>query len=119
MKYWRRHKHELEGVSPVVPRPEKKKKYDFKDDLLLAKYFVQKPVGTSDSIFQAFARDVRSINHSKDLLTHSSSIRTIPGKAGKNIIEFTKQRSIISSNKLRLANCRYPTKFLDVAYTHP
>lgn len=58
MKYWRRHKHELEGAAPVVPRPEKKRKYDFKDDLILAKYFAQKPVGTSDSIFQAFAREV-------------------------------------------------------------
>jgi hypothetical protein len=48
----------LEGAAPAIPRPEKKRKYDLKDDLLLAKYFAQ-PVGTSDAIFQAFARDVR------------------------------------------------------------
>ena len=68
MKYWRRHKHELEGKQPAVPRPDKKRKYDFNDDLLLAKYFASKPAGTSDFIFQAFAREVRLSNDMKPAL---------------------------------------------------
>ncbi|KZS98421.1 hypothetical protein SISNIDRAFT_448644 [Sistotremastrum niveocremeum HHB9708] len=56
MKYWRRHKHELEGEGSMPPPPEKKKKYDANDDLILARFFLTKHKGTSDAIFQDFAR---------------------------------------------------------------
>ncbi|CAK5281517.1 unnamed protein product [Mycena citricolor] len=58
MKFWRRHKHELEQGStdsPLPHPPEKKMRYSRNDDVLLAKYFVNKVEGTSDKIFQAFA----------------------------------------------------------------
>ncbi|KAJ3533852.1 hypothetical protein NMY22_g7167 [Coprinellus aureogranulatus] len=59
MKFWRRHKHELvgadeEGAPP--PPPEKKVRYSKQDDILLAKFFNEKPEGTSDQMFQNFAR---------------------------------------------------------------
>ncbi|KAF8552508.1 hypothetical protein OG21DRAFT_113098 [Imleria badia] len=59
MKFWRRHKHELnrtEGDDPLPQPPEKKMRYSRSDDILLAKYFFTKPEGTSDKIFQAFGR---------------------------------------------------------------
>ncbi|KAJ7072356.1 hypothetical protein C8F01DRAFT_1103674 [Mycena amicta] len=59
MKFWRRHKHELErgpADAPVPPPPEKKMRYSRSDDIILAKYFMNKVDGTSDKIFQAFAR---------------------------------------------------------------
>ncbi|KAJ7346578.1 hypothetical protein DFH08DRAFT_868642 [Mycena albidolilacea] len=59
MKYWRRHKHELERSetdAPLPPAPDKKMRYSRGDDLLLAKHFVNKIEGKSDQIFQAFAR---------------------------------------------------------------
>ncbi|KAG9120573.1 hypothetical protein FRC07_003878, partial [Ceratobasidium sp. 392] len=79
MKYWRRHKHELEAETanppsssnqphhPNHPHPEthqplpegppqKRKRYDHEDDMLLAHYFATNPQGTSDAIFQRFAR---------------------------------------------------------------
>ncbi|KAF9244866.1 hypothetical protein BU15DRAFT_71233 [Melanogaster broomeanus] len=59
MKFWRRHKHELnrtEGDDPLPQPPEKKMRYSRSDDILLAKYFLTKPEGTSDKIFQAFGR---------------------------------------------------------------
>ena len=59
MKYWRRHKHEFtreETDEPIPERPEKKMRYSKEDDVLLAKYFVGKPEGTSDKVFQAFGR---------------------------------------------------------------
>ncbi|KXN90810.1 hypothetical protein AN958_03464 [Leucoagaricus sp. SymC.cos] len=59
MKYWRRHKHEFnrtEADAPLPPAPEKKMRYSKQDDILLAKYFYERPAGTSDSIFQAFGR---------------------------------------------------------------
>ncbi|KAF9227456.1 hypothetical protein BS17DRAFT_465975 [Gyrodon lividus] len=59
MKFWRRHKHELnrtEGDDPLPHPPEKKMRYSRSDDILLAKYFSTKPEGTSDKIFQAFGR---------------------------------------------------------------
>lgn len=62
MKYWRRHKHELEPDEhggPPAPLPEKKLRYSTKDDVLLAQYFATGPTGTSDQIFQAFAKLVR------------------------------------------------------------
>lgn len=61
MKFYRRHKHELnhsEGDDPLPVPPEKKMRYSRADDVLLAKYFVNKPEGTSDKIFQSFAREV-------------------------------------------------------------
>jgi hypothetical protein len=62
MKFWRRHKHELnrsEGDEPLPVPPDKKMRYSKEDDVLLAKYFFTKPDGTSDKIFQAFGRLVR------------------------------------------------------------
>ncbi|KAF5393195.1 hypothetical protein D9757_000539 [Collybiopsis confluens] len=59
MKFWRRHKHELErndGDEPLPQPPDKKMRYSRGDDVLLAKFFCNKPDGTSDKIFQAFAR---------------------------------------------------------------
>ena len=61
MKFWRRHKHELDwedGDEPLPPPPDKKLRYSKEDDILLAKHFVNKPDGTSDKIFQAFGRIV-------------------------------------------------------------
>ncbi|KDR75012.1 hypothetical protein GALMADRAFT_69767 [Galerina marginata CBS 339.88] len=59
MKFWRRHKHELsraDGDEPLPAPPDKKMRYSKGDDILLAKYFYNKPDGTSDKIFQAFGR---------------------------------------------------------------
>ncbi|EJD03052.1 uncharacterized protein FOMMEDRAFT_140811 [Fomitiporia mediterranea MF3/22] len=59
MKYYRRHKHELnrvEGDEPLPAPPTKKMRYGRNDDILLAQYFVNKPEGTSDKIFQEFAK---------------------------------------------------------------
>jgi hypothetical protein len=61
MKFWRRHKHELdrnEGDEPLPAAPEKKMRYSREDDILLARYFHNRPEGTSDKIFQAFGRIV-------------------------------------------------------------
>ncbi|KAF4567385.1 hypothetical protein EYR40_006384 [Pleurotus pulmonarius] len=59
MKYWRRHKHELNRTdtdAPLPAPPDKKMRYSREDDILLAKYFAEKPEGTSDKVFQAFGR---------------------------------------------------------------
>jgi hypothetical protein len=59
MKFYRRHKHEIhhvDGDDPLPQAPDKKMRYSRADDILLAKYFHQKPEGTSDKVFQAFAR---------------------------------------------------------------
>ncbi|KAJ7084355.1 hypothetical protein B0H15DRAFT_848789 [Mycena belliarum] len=59
MKYWRRHKHELEPSdtdAPLPQPPDKKMRYSRGDDILLAKHFRNKVEGTSDKIFQAFGR---------------------------------------------------------------
>src|SRR5712664_2701060 len=61
MKFYRRHKHELnhtENDDPLPQAPEKKMRYSRADDVLLAKFFFNKPDGTSDKIFQAFGRSV-------------------------------------------------------------
>ena len=61
MKYWRRHKHELfrdPNDDPLPQAPEKKMRYSHADDVLLAKFYFERPEGTSDKIFQAFAREV-------------------------------------------------------------
>ncbi|EIM81077.1 uncharacterized protein STEHIDRAFT_172112 [Stereum hirsutum FP-91666 SS1] len=60
MKFYRRHKHELnhtEEDEPLPLPPEKKMRYSRSDDILLARFFLNKPDGTSDKIFQGFARD--------------------------------------------------------------
>ena len=59
MKYYRRHKHELHrnnADEPLPLPPEKKMRYSRDDDILLARHFATKPEGTSDQIFQAFAK---------------------------------------------------------------
>lgn len=59
MKYYRRHKHEIyrvDGDAPLPPPPEKKMRYGREDDILLARHFANKPEGTSDKVFQAFAQ---------------------------------------------------------------
>ena len=61
MKFWRRHKHELDwevGDEPLPPPPDKKLRYSRDDDILLARYFLDRPDGTSDKVFQAFGRSV-------------------------------------------------------------
>ncbi|KAI0081891.1 hypothetical protein K474DRAFT_1681646 [Panus rudis PR-1116 ss-1] len=60
MKFWRRHKHELDHTEhdePLPPPPEKKMRYSKEDDVLLAKFFCNRPEGTSDRVFQQFARE--------------------------------------------------------------
>ncbi|KAI0028145.1 hypothetical protein K488DRAFT_59435 [Vararia minispora EC-137] len=60
MKFYRRHKHELEHDAafdaPLPAAPEKKMRYSHSDDVLLARFFVAPPEGTSDKQFQAFGR---------------------------------------------------------------
>ncbi|KAG8929564.1 hypothetical protein FRC03_012199 [Tulasnella sp. 419] len=74
LKYWRRHRHEIEvnggddeeggpGISSVplqVPQPggnvAKRQRYSQADDVLLAKFWATNPQGTSDKLFQAFAK---------------------------------------------------------------
>ncbi|TCD60126.1 hypothetical protein EIP91_010688 [Steccherinum ochraceum] len=59
MKFYRRHKHELnheDGDVPLPLPPEKKMRYSKQDDSLLARFFYEKPEGTSDKVFQMFAR---------------------------------------------------------------
>lgn len=66
MKFYRRHKHELnhtENDDPLPQAPEKKMRYSRADDVLLAKFFFNKPDGTSDKIFQAFGRLVSPFFH--------------------------------------------------------
>lgn len=61
MKYYRRHKHELNRSitdEPLPMRPTKKLRYHRRDDVLLARYFANKPEGTLDKIFQNFAKIV-------------------------------------------------------------
>ena len=89
MKFWRRHKHELnrtEEDEPLPVPPDKKMRYSKDDDILLAKYFFNKPDGTSDKIFQAFGRLVRSfiLYGSCPLVLNHSAASTSPveGLAG-------------------------------------
>ncbi|EDR11594.1 uncharacterized protein LACBIDRAFT_313965 [Laccaria bicolor S238N-H82] len=59
MKFWRRHKHELNRTptdEPLPAPPDKKMRYSREDDILLAKFFFNKPEGTLDKLFQAFGR---------------------------------------------------------------
>ena len=89
MKFWRRHKHELnrsEGDEPLPVPPDKKMRYSKEDDILLAKYFFNKPDGTSDKIFQAFGRLVRTFfvyGSCSFVLNHSpASTSPMEGLAG-------------------------------------
>jgi hypothetical protein len=96
MKFWRRHKHELnrtETDDPLPQPPEKKMRYSREDDILLAKYFLNKPAGISDQIFQAFGRLVRKLFFTTVIITNLvHSTPTTLGKGGRNITEFTKPR---------------------------
>ncbi|KAG9006017.1 hypothetical protein FRB93_009118 [Tulasnella sp. JGI-2019a] len=83
LKYWRRHRHEIEvgdddsdnapaagganGSGNVtmqvpstnpggVPAHPKRSRYSHEDDILLAKFWATDPQGTSDKLFQDFAR---------------------------------------------------------------
>lgn len=59
MKYFRRHRHDLAPnaeTRPLPPAPEKKLRYGRADDILLARYLATHPTGTSDQMFQEFAR---------------------------------------------------------------
>ena len=75
MKYWRRHKHELnrsENDEPLPDPPDKKMRYSREDDILLAKFFLTKPDGTSDRVFQRFGRLVRFvIDCMRSVTTHA------------------------------------------------
>lgn len=65
MKFWRRHKHELNRTptdEPLPAPPDKKMRYSREDDILLAKFFFSKPEGTLDKLFQAFGRLVRLLS---------------------------------------------------------
>lgn len=94
MKFWRRHRHELnrtEGDEPLPVPPDKKMRYSKEDDILLAKYFVNKPDGTSDKIFQAFGRLVRSFflffGHGACAESFCSTLIT-HGRVGRSIIGY-------------------------------
>ena len=97
MKFWRRHKHELnrtEGDEPLPVPPDKKMRYSKEDDVLLARYFFNKPDGTSDKIFQAFGRSVCAFfARSCTLLPKLCySIHITRGRAGKSIIGYIKPK---------------------------
>lgn len=108
MKFYRRHKHELnhtENDDPLPQAPEKKMRYSRADDVLLAKFFFSKPDGTSDKIFQAFGRLVSppaihcSLHHS----AITPSTRITHGRAGRNTTGFTSKKLITLSNGLARA----------------
>ena len=88
MKFWRRHKHELnrtDGDEPLPVPPDKKMRYSKEDDILLAKYFFNKPDGTSDKIFQAFGRLVRLFSSRSSTLVlkySAASASPMEGLAG-------------------------------------
>ena len=71
MKFYRRHKHELhheDGDEPLPAPPEKKMRYSRTDDTLLARFFAQRPEGTSDKVFQTFARQVGSLLSAENMV---------------------------------------------------
>lgn len=103
MKFYRRHKHELnhtESDDPLPQAPEKKMRYSRADDVLLAKFFFNKPDGTSDKIFQAFGRLVGLLTFrcSLDGSFINFSTHTTHGKAGRNTTGFISRRLTTSSN---------------------
>ncbi|KAG8907436.1 hypothetical protein FRB99_004231 [Tulasnella sp. 403] len=114
LKYWRRHKHEIEvqpdgeaagssgGTSAgwsatILQVPShntpvgKRQRYSHEDDILLAKFWASEPQGTSDKLFQDFARMSGFVDY--DLAR--CSIHIILGRDGKSIIGYTRLRSII------------------------
>ena len=98
MKFYRRHKHELnhtETDDPLPQVPEKKMRYSRADDVLLAKFFFNKPDGTSDKIFQAFGRLVSLLTVLfyccfRSVITFSTHITH--GRVGRNTIGFISRR---------------------------
>lgn len=104
MKFWRRHKHELthsDADAPLPQPPDKKMRYSREDDILLAKYFYDKPEGTSDSIFQAFGRQVRRFLFFVGAGADGGSCgvcstRITRGRGGKSIIGSIRRRLTIS-----------------------
>jgi hypothetical protein len=107
MKFYRRHKHELnhtENDDPLPQVPEKKMRYSRADDVLLAKFFFNKPDGTSDKIFQAFGRlvSLQTFYCSfRSVITFSTHITR--GRVGRNTIGFISKRLITLSNDLARA----------------
>lgn len=100
MKFYRRHKHELhheEGDDPLPVPPEKKMRYSRMDDILLARFFALRPEGTSDKVFQTFARQVGELPFTKQIgpIIDSCSIPTTRGRVGRSIIGYIRLRSII------------------------
>jgi len=81
MKFYRRHKHELnhtESDDPLPQAPEKKMRYSRADDVLLARFFFNKPDGTSDKIFQAFGRLVSLLTRLTVALLIAQSSHSAP-----------------------------------------
>jgi hypothetical protein len=108
MKFYRRHKHELNHTAnddPLPQAPEKKMRYSRADDVLLAKFFSNKPDGTSDKIFQAFGRLVSPLlpYFSYCRSTGPFSTRITHGKVGRNTTGFINKRSTTSLNGLARA----------------
>jgi len=108
MKFYRRHKHELnhtENDDPLPQAPEKKMRYSRADDVLLAKFFFHKPDGTSDKIFQAFGRSVSSFRlcHSLHGSGITFSIHITRGKAGRSTTGSISRKLITLSNGLARA----------------
>ncbi|KIY43276.1 hypothetical protein FISHEDRAFT_53751 [Fistulina hepatica ATCC 64428] len=59
MKFWRRHKDQLDpdnGSEPLPGPPSKKLRYSRQDDVLLSRFFYYAQDGSSDQVFQRFAR---------------------------------------------------------------
>ena len=90
MKFYRRHKHELEYAdtdAPLPTKPEKKMRYSKADDVLLARFFADKREGTSDKIFQQFARTVSHLHicargRSNDVIHTPALAPSVEGMAG-------------------------------------
>ena len=107
MKFYRRHKHELnhtENDDPLPQVPEKKMRYSRADDVLLAKFFFNKPDGTSDKIFQAFGRLVSLLTVLlllSFIITFSTHITR--GRVGRNTIGFISRRLTTLFNGLARA----------------
>jgi hypothetical protein len=107
MKFYRRHKHELnhtESDDPLPQAPEKKMRYSRADDVLLAKFFFNKPDGTSDKIFQAFGRLVSPLaaHYSCPHVMIISSIHITHGRAGRSTTgSISKRSTTLSSGSVR------------------
>jgi hypothetical protein len=104
MKFYRRHKHELnhtENDEPLPQAPEKKMRYSRADDVLLANFFFNKPDGTSDKIFQAFGRLVSLLHFtlpSLHRLVILFSTHITHGRAGRSTTGSISRKSTTSSN---------------------